>query len=89
MQYSALHYTTLQYNTIQYSTVQYRERHHIKIHTQFNIPNNKNELMTRSCELSPTNASCILSYCATFMYISATDIWLEMVFIPPGEESGS
>ena len=30
--------------------------------------------MTRSCGLSPTNARCILSYCVTCMYMSATDI---------------
>ena len=67
-------------------------------HTQLiNIPNNKNfktkqtnydpQLQT-SCVQAPTNACCILSYCVTFMYMSATDILLKMVFIPWGEESG-
>ena len=44
--------------------------------------------MNRSCGLSPTYAGCMLSHCVTFMYMSATDILLKMVFIPRGEESG-
>ena len=44
--------------------------------------------MIRSCGLSPTNARCIVSYCVTFMNMSATYIQLKIVFIPRGEESG-
>jgi len=49
---------------------------------------NQNALMTRSCGLAPTNAHWVLLYCVTFMFRSATDILLKMVFIPRGEESG-